>query len=149
MLSAQRIIIDGSVGVAVILVVAYIAYMIGLILVLRRLGRVSWHAFIPLLNYYAQIRAINAPGRWFLLSLPPYIGAAYAGSAAIRLGAIFGRGPAFSLIWLTFGAPIGMFVLAFTRRPIDHEILNEKAHLLDLKAIKRLGKARPTDNDSP
>jgi hypothetical protein len=122
--------------------------MVGLIFVLRRLRRLSWQAFVPLLNYYAQIRAINAPKRWFLLSLPPYVGAVYMGSVAIRLGSVFGRGPAFSLVWLTVGAPVGMFILAFSNRPPNPDLLREEARLLDIKAVKRESKAAPAPNKS-
>jgi hypothetical protein len=125
-----------GIGIFLVLLVSYILYMIGLILVLRRLKKLSWQAFVPVLNYYAQIKAVNAPKSWFVLSLPPYIGAVYAGSVAIRLGSIFNRGPGFSLIWLTIGAPIGMFILAFSKVPLDKEVLAVKAKLLDIRAIK-------------
>ncbi len=141
MSSIEQAIAAFGLGVVLVMALAYVAYMIGLILVLRKLGRLSWYAFIPLLNYYAQVRAINAPRRWFLLSLPPYIGAVYAGSVAIRLGSIFGRGPAFSLVWLTIGAPVGMFILAFSKTPINHDILANEAKLIDIKAAKHHAKS--------
>ena len=131
--------------VVIFLVVSYAVYMVGLILVLRRLGRLSWLAFVPLLNYFAQVRAINGPPRWFALSLIPYVGAVYVGSVAIRLGLIFGRGPAFSLVWLTFGAPVGMMILGLSHGPVNQEYLDQPPKLLDVKAIKRQSKTqRPT-----
>jgi len=122
-------------AVIILAIAAYISYMIGLIVVLRRLDRLTWQAFIPILNYYAQVRAVGAPARWFFLSLTPYLGAVYAGSVAIRLGAIFGKGPAFSLFWLTFGASIGMPILA--RSPMLNKELYEKPiKLLDIRSIQ-------------
>jgi hypothetical protein len=135
----EAALINVGLAVVVAMVLAYLSYMLGLIFVLRRMGRLTWLAFIPIANYYAQVRAINAPKRWFLLSMPPYIGAVYAGSVAIRLGAVFGRGPGWSLVWLTLGSPVGMFVLAFSRRPADLSIIDEEAHLLDIKAVKHSG----------
>jgi hypothetical protein len=140
--------INIGLAVVIVMVVAYLSYMLGLIFVLRRMGRLTWLAFIPIVNYYAQVRAINAPKRWFLLSMPPYIGAVYAGSVAIRLGAIFGRGPAWSLVWLTLGSPVGMYILAFSRRPIDVTILDEEAHLLDIKAVKHNSAPVKTDSSA-
>ncbi len=128
-------------GAAIFLVVSYAAYMIGLIFVLRRLHRLSWQAFVPLLNYLAQIKAIHAPSRWFFLSLPPYLGAVYVAAVAIRLGRVFGRTPAFSLTWLTLGAPVGMWLLAFGKNNPDVAVLAEPAVLIDTKKLKT--KRRP------
>ncbi len=131
-----------GIAFAVTMVVLYIVYMIGLILVLRRLKKLTWHAFVPILNYYAQVVAINAPKSWFALSLPPYVGAVYAGSVAIRLGRIFNKGPLFSLTWLTLGAPVGMFIIGLSKAPVNEEALLEKAVLLDIKATRRDEKAK-------
>ena len=135
------IIVNIGVALFIVMAVAYVAYMIGLIIVLRRMHKLSWMAFVPLLNYYAQVQAIGAPKRWFVLSLPPYIGAVYAGSVAIRLGQVFNRGTAFSLVWLTLGAPVGMFVIAFSKTPMNEAVLAEPARLLDIKVIKRSAEA--------
>jgi Family of unknown function (DUF5684) len=136
-----------GIGIVIIAVLAYLAYMIGLVLVLKRLKRLSWQAYIPLINYYAQIRAINAPSKWFLISLTPYVGAVYAAAVAIRLGRVFGRSTAWSLTWLVFGAPVGMFIIALGKTPPDTGLLSEPAELVDLKKIKqdraRRKKAKP------
>jgi hypothetical protein len=115
----------------------YLNYMIGLILVLRRLGRMSWWAYVPLLNYFAQMRALGAPRRWYLLSCIPYLGAAYAGTIAVRLGQVFGRSTSFSLFWLTLGAPVGMYIIARSKQPLHPELLEHELTLLDIKAIRR------------
>ena len=133
----QSVILGVGIGVVTLVALAYLMYMVGLILVLRKLGRLTWLAFVPIVNYYAQLRAINAPRRWFAFALLPYIGAVYAGTAAIRLGRVFNKGPAFSLFWLTIGAPIGMFMLARTKEPIHPELLNNEATLIDVKSLKR------------
>jgi len=143
---AQNVFINMGVVVGVLLVGSYVVYMVGLILVLRRLSRLTWLAFVPLANYYAQVRAINAPRRWFAWSLIPYVGAVYVGSVAIRLGMIFGRGPAFSLVWLTFGAPVGMMILGLSRGPVNVEYLEQTPKLLDVKAIKQQSKSLQRTN---
>ena len=128
-----------SVGLAAIIIVAfvYLLYMFGLILVLRRLNKMTWQAYIPIFNYYATVRAVGAPGRWFWLSLIPYFGAMYAGTVAIRLGQVFGKRPGFSLFWLTLGAAIGMFVLAFSKTPHDEKLLNSEIYLLNVKSARK------------
>lgn len=137
--SVQNAILGLGLAAAILAAAAYLAYMVGLILVLRRLGRLSWMAFVPILNFYAQMRALNVPGRWFPFTMMPYVGVVYAGTIAVRLGAVFERGPAFSLIWLTVGAPVGMFILAFSQVPPHLGILRDEAKLLDIKALKRHG----------
>lgn len=137
MSAIQTTVLNAGLVVIVAGLVAYLAYMVGLILVLRKLERLSWMAFVPILNFYAQMRALNVPGRWFPFSMMPYVGVVYAGTVAIRLGAVFGRGPGFSLFWLTFGAPVGMFMLAFSKQPLQIDILRDRARLLDVRAIKR------------
>lgn len=115
---------------------AYLSYMIGLIAVLKRLDRLSWQAFVPIFNYYAQVRAVGAPGRWFFYSLIPYIGFAYVGTIALRLGAIFGKKASFSLFWLTFGASFGMHVIA--RSPtFDEDLYHQPIKLVDVRALRR------------
>jgi hypothetical protein len=143
------LILDALRAVGAVAVLAYVLYMVGLIFVLRRMDRLSWMAFVPLVNYYAQVRAVNAPRRWFALALTPYIGAVYAGSVAIRLGEIFGRGPAFSLLWLTIGAPIGMFIIAFASRPLNVALLDQPLRLMNIKAIKQRQKAEAPRGAGP
>jgi hypothetical protein len=130
-------IIDVGVAVALAAAIAYLMYMVGLILVLRRLRRLTWKAFVPVLNFYAQVKAVNAPSSWFALALTPYVGAVYAGSIAIRLGAIFNKNAAFSVVWLTIGAPIGMFIIARSKEPINQDLLDSKIKLMSIKAIER------------
>jgi hypothetical protein len=63
---------------------------------------------------------------------------------AIHLGRIFGRGPGFSLFWLTLGSPIGMFMIA-RQNFIDTELLNQPAAMLDIKSIRRRLKKAKTE----
>lgn len=117
-------------------VAAYISYMIGLYAVLKRLDATAWHAFIPIYNFYALVRAVGAPTLWFFLSFLPYIGVAYAGSVAIRLGAIFGKDAKFSLFWLTFGAFWGMPIIARSET-FNVELRDRPLRLLDVRKIKQ------------
>ncbi|HRK40515.1 MAG TPA: DUF5684 domain-containing protein [Candidatus Saccharibacteria bacterium] len=131
--------LQGSAYLALLLiVVSYLSYMIGLIRVLRRIDRLTWKAFVPILNYYASVRAVNAPRRWFFYALIPYVGAIYAGSVAVRLGAIFGKGITFSLFWLTFGSPVGMHVIARTpEEEINKALLEKRLGILDIRRLRR------------
>ena len=125
----------------IIVVIAYLAYMVGLIFVLKRLDRLRWQAFIPVLNYYALVKALGAPTRWFFISLIPYLGLVHLGSILIRLGAIFGKSTSFSLFWLAFGACIGMPILA--RSPTFHkDLLDQPIKLLDVRDIRRKNRHR-------
>lgn len=121
-----------------LLMLAYGSYMVGLIRVLKRLDKLSWKAFVPIVNYYASVRAVGAPRRWFFFALIPYIGAIYAGSVAVRLGAIFGKKITFSLFWLTFGSPIGMHMIAKTpEESINRDLLEKQMSILDIRKLRR------------
>jgi len=122
----------------ILLIIAYGSYMIGLIRVLRRINKLSWKAFVPVLNYYASVRAVGAPPSWFFFALIPYVGAIYAGSIAVRLGAVFGKRITFSLFWLTFGSPVGMHRIARTpEENINWELLDKRMSILDIRKLRR------------
>lgn len=148
--SLTNAILNIGVAVVIVMVVAYFVYMFGLILVLRRMDRLTWHAFVPFINYYSLLLAINAPKKWFGLAQIPYAGSVYVGSGAVKLGRTFHRGPAFSLTWLTIGAPVGMLVLARSKKPIDQKVMAERAHLLEIKAIRKNPphKSKPSDSSA-
>ncbi|MBW4062137.1 hypothetical protein HJC99_06200 [Candidatus Saccharibacteria bacterium] len=131
--------------VVIFLAITYVLYTIGLVMVLRRLNHFKWYAFLPFFSYYALIIATGAPKRWFYLSLVPYAGAVYAGSAAIRLGRIFDRGTAFSLFWLTVASPIGLIMIGRQTTPINQAALEETVGLFDIKAIKRSRKNKSAE----
>ncbi len=129
--------VQGALLVAIVLgITSYIMYTIGLYKVFKHLDRPAGRAFVPVLNYYSQIRAVRAPRKWFFLSLLPYIGVVYAGSVAIRLGAVFGKEPSFSLFWLTFGAFVGMPIIARST-PVHPELLDKPLRLIDVRALRK------------
>lgn len=130
-------------GVMIIIAVTYVMYMIGLSLVLRQLGYSGWVAFVPVYNYYHLIRAVGLPRRWFGLAIVPYAGTLYALAISVRLGKIYHRGVAFSSTWLTIGAPIGMFIIAFSKRGRDLSVIHEPPPKIDPKDLQKHLKKRP------
>ena len=127
-----------SVGLAMIL--AYLVYRLGLSLVFRRLGQKMWPAYIPAYNYIVLIRVLGLPKTWQAVAFVPYLGPIYSIPIGIRLGKIFGKSTAFSSFWLTLGAPVGMLILAFSKKPLRLEVIKEPAPTIDTKKLKQLTK---------
>lgn len=126
-----------SLGLVVIvgLFLVYLAYMIGLAMVFRQLGHRPLLAFVPLYNFYRLIAILNLPTRWFYPSLVPYVGTIFSVAVAMRLGKVYGHGLAYSAVWLTYGAPLGMNMLAFSKRKPNLAILKEPP--LSISQVKK------------
>jgi len=139
-----------SLGITAILVLAfaYLLYMVGLSLVFRQLSFPAWQAYIPLYNYYVLIQAVGLPKRWFGLAIVPYAGAVYALAISIRLGKIYKRGIAFSSTWLTFAAPIGMFVIALGKQKPNLAVIKEPPPAIDTKQLQDKIKRRRPKNET-
>ncbi len=120
-------------SVGLTLIIAYCVYMFGLSLVFRRLGTKAWPAYVPGYNYLVLIRVLGLPKSWQAVAFVPYV------------GQIYGKGIAFSSFWLTLGAPIGMIVLAFSRKPLDMSVIKEPAPHIDTKKLQKAmqGKKKP------
>lgn len=132
-----------SLGAFIFLVVAYFVYMAGLSVVLRQLRAPAWRAFIPGYNIMAQIEAVGLPRNWFVKAIVPYVGALYALAIAVRLGRVYGRKPMFSSVWLTFGAPVGMWVIALgSHRPDMQVVASPPPHIDKAKFEARMGKLK-------
>jgi hypothetical protein len=112
--------------------------MFGLSLVFRRLGAKVWPAYVPAYNYIALIRTLGLPKSWQAVAFVPYLGQVYSIPIAIRLGKIFRKNAAFSSLWLTIGAPIGMLLIALSKQQLDLDVLKEPAPHIDTKKLKRL-----------
>lgn len=128
------------IGLGMTLVLAYLVYMLGLGLVFRRLGTKMWLAYIPAYNYLILIRTLGLPKSWQAVALIPYLGPIYSIPIGIRLGKIFGKGPAFSSFWLTIGAPVGMLIIAFSKKPLNLAVIKEPPPTIDTKKLKELTK---------
>lgn len=114
--------------------------MFGLGLVFRRLGKKIWPAYLPAYNYIVLIRLLGLPKSWQAVAFVPYLGQVYSIPIAIRLGKIFHKSAAFSSLWLTVGAPVGMLVIAFTKTPLNLDAINDPAPRVDVEKIKVLTK---------
>jgi hypothetical protein len=100
-------------------------YSIGLAKVFLKFGEVWGKAFIPLYNFKVLIHILRLPKKWFILSLTPYVGTIYSVAVAYRLGRVFGKGLAYSSVWLIIGSPIGMLQIGFSKKPMHTDVLKE------------------------
>ncbi|MDQ5944344.1 MAG: hypothetical protein QG658_411 [Patescibacteria group bacterium] len=128
------------IGVGLALALAYLVYMLGLGLVFRRLGEKMWLAYVPAYNYLVLIRILGLPKSWQAVVFVPYLGPIYSIPIGIRLGKIFGKGAAFSSFWLTLGAPVGMLIIAFSKKPLNLDVIKEPTPHIDTKKLKQLSK---------
>lgn len=119
-------------------------YCVGLSLVLRKLNKRIWPAFLPIYNYKVLIESLGLPERWFFYSLVPYAGTVYSVAVAERLGKIFSRGFVFSSFWLTIGSPIGMYILGLGKTKPNYEIISSPPP--KLSSIKAKMKRQKTSN---
>lgn len=131
-------IIQLSLVALVIIIVAYMIYAISLSVVFRRLGAKPRYAFIPGYNYIVLIRTLGLPKSWQATAFVPYIGQIYSVAVGVRLGKIFGKNKAFSSIWLTIGAPIGMPMIALSKITPDLSAIDEPAPKIDQKKLRKL-----------
>jgi hypothetical protein len=129
--------------VIVALIVMYIMYSVGLAKVFIKLGEIWWKAFIPLYNFKKLISILNLPKKWFVLSLTPYLGTIYSVAVAYRLGRVFGKGLAYSSVWLIIGSPIGMLQIGFTKKPMHLDVLKEPAPRIKDLQNRLLKKKKP------
>lgn len=114
-----------GIGVLTLLFVMFLAYSIGLSMVFKKFGERRWRAFIPIYNFATLIKVLHLPKRWAAYALIPYAGTIYSMVVAQRLGKSFGKKTSFSLIWLTYGATIGMPVIGFSKKQPNLSVLDE------------------------
>jgi len=111
-------------------------YVIGLSVVFRRLGAKAWQAFIPGYNYLVLIHILGLPKTWQATAFVPYVGQIYSVAVGVRLGKIFGKDAAFSSLWLTVGAPIGMPLIALSKVKPKLSVIKEPAPHIDPKQLQ-------------
>ncbi|GAA1319263.1 DUF5684 domain-containing protein [Leucobacter albus] len=68
-------------------------------------------AFIPIVNLILIVKIAGYSGWMSLLYLIPVVGFIFAIFVAVRLGANFGKGGAFSVFWLWLFPMIGYFII--------------------------------------
>lgn len=123
-----------GIGVLTLLFVMFLAYSIGLSMVFKKFGERRWRAFIPIYNFATLIKVLHLPKRWAAYALIPYAGTIYSMVVAQRLGKSFGKKTSFSLIWLTYGATIGMPMMGFSKSKPNLKVIDEPTP--DLKEFK-------------
>ncbi len=136
----QDILFGLGIGVLTVMILLFLSYSIGLSMVFKKFGVRRWKAFIPIYNFYNLVEILHLPKRWAGLALVPYAGTIYSMVAAQRLGKAFGKRTGFSLIWLTYGAFIGMPLLGLSKKAPDEAVINEPApNLKDFKKYIKKG----------
>ena len=95
---------DGSLGTVLLIV-----YIVGLVIVFRKIGRYGWEAVIPFYGSYILYEAVYGNGWKFLLRYIPIIGIYFIIKVNIDLAREFGQSA-----W--FG--VGLFLLPYIFYPL-------------------------------
>lgn len=141
----KELILNVGIGVAIVLLIMFLSYAVGLAKVFSKLGEPKWKAFIPVFGFMTLVRALHLPRRWFFMALIPYVGTIYSLATAQRLGKAFDKKPSFSFVFLTYGSSVGMPIIGFSKRQPDKKVLDEPTpNLKELEAtIKKMRKKKP------
>lgn len=102
---------SGAVSVA--LIVYYVLLVVAAWKMFSKAGYPGILALIPIVNLICVVRIAGYSGWLVLLYLIPIVNVIFAIFVAFRLGANFGKGALFSLLWLWLFPVIGYFVIGF------------------------------------
>ncbi|NYG98247.1 hypothetical protein FJ656_23820 [Schumannella luteola] len=81
-----------------------------------------WLGFVPIVNIYVLVKIAGYSGVAVLLFLVPFVNILFTIFCAVRIGDAFGRSGWFSFFLLFLLAPIGFFIVGWSRdefRPLD------------------------------
>ncbi|MFC5502418.1 DUF5684 domain-containing protein [Lysinimonas soli] len=93
--------------------VGYIILVIALWPVFRKAGFPGWGAIIPIYNTYVLVKIAGFHGATVLLFLIPIVNLVFGIIVAIRIGAAFGKGGAFSFFLLWLLSIIGYLIIGY------------------------------------
>lgn len=92
----------------------YVLLAIAMWRVFSKAGYTGILAFIPIVNWFIQVRIAGFSAWWGLLAIIPIVNLVFFVIVAIRIGRGFGHGVLFSLVLLLILAPIGYFIIGLS-----------------------------------
>lgn len=101
----------------------YVVFVIAAWKMFTKAGYAGILALIPIVNVILIVKIAGYSGWMSLLYLIPIVGFIFAIFVALRLGANFGKGTLFSLVWLWVFPVVGYFVIGLGRAryaPVRH-----------------------------
>lgn len=104
----------GSTLGTTILLAYYVLLAIAMWKVFSKAGYFGLLAFIPIVNWFIQVKIAGFSAWWGLLILIPIVNVIFGIIVAIRIGRGFGHGALFSILLLWLVAPIGYFIIGFS-----------------------------------
>lgn len=104
----------GSTLGTTIFLVYYVLLAIAMWKVFSKAGYFGLLAFIPIVNWFIQVKIAGFSAWWGLLILIPIVNVIFGIIVAIRIGRGFGHGALFSILLLWLVAPIGYFIIGFS-----------------------------------
>ncbi len=94
-------------------IVGYVLFVIAVWPVFRKAGYPGWGAIIPIYNAYVLVKIAGLHGATVLLYLIPIVNLVFSIIVAIRVGAAFGKGGAFSFFLLWLFSIIGYLIVGY------------------------------------
>jgi hypothetical protein len=93
--------------------IGYILTVIALWPVFRKAGKPGWGALIPIYNSYLLVKIAGFHGATILLYLIPIVNIVFSIIVAVKVGAAFDKGGAFSFFLLWLLAIIGYLIVGY------------------------------------
>ncbi len=103
----------GGVG-AVLALTYYVLLAVAMWRVFSKAGYLGILAFIPIVNWFIQVKIAGFSAWWGLLALIPIVNVVFTIIVAVRIGRGFGHGAFFSFLLLWLIAPVGYFIIGLS-----------------------------------
>lgn len=102
-------------GVGTVLALTcYVLLAVAMWRVFSKAGYLGILAFIPVVNWFIQVKIAGFSAWWGLLVLVPIVNIVFSIIVAVRIGRGFGHGAFFSFLLLWLIAPVGCFIIGLS-----------------------------------
>ena len=102
-------------GVGTVLALTYYVLLaVAMWRVFSKAGYLGILAFIPVVNWFIQVKIAGFSAWWGLLVLVPIVNIVFSIIVAVRIGRGFGHGAFFSFLLLWLIAPVGYFIIGLS-----------------------------------
>jgi TctA family transporter len=109
----QLLSVEFGAGYGIVAVIFYVLVAVALWKVFSKAGYPGILGLIPIVNVILLVKIAGYSGWLSLLLLIPIVNFVFAIMVAVRLGAHFGKGAFFSVVFLWLFAVIGYFIIGF------------------------------------
>lgn len=99
---------------SVLFLTYYVLLAVAMWRVFSKAGYPGILAFIPIVNWFIQVKIAGFSAWWGLLAIIPIVNLVFFVIVAVRIGRGFGHGVFFSIVLLLLIAPVGFFIIGLS-----------------------------------